>query len=948
MVIRCRVTIFFMRKAVGIFTLLLFCFTLSRSGKSDTAASLIARGYHYADSLYNLDNPNDNTDAAARLAFANVISIYSDSSRIPDTILFNSYWKKGVLAEMIGKFDSAKVFYNQALHVSGKIPAFTDSLNFRPLLYLGALYYRENEFDSTRKVLERAEALADKYSLTQEVERLYNTLGALFFEGGNFLQSKNYLEKALQVIDKKSSEQTVEKINFKLNIATALSKLERYDEALDSYLALLKTGSFKDTICFNIGNIYMELGQYDNALKYFYYSSNINHSAGLLNEIADAHLMLRNFDSASYYLNLSEQKINSETGGSDKKFTGIYHLYKGDYFLQTQDPMSAVKEYQNSIVALENDFSDTSIYSNPTNFWGTFSTYMLFKAIVRKAVCFERIYRNTKDIKYKKAALDAYISAIELASYLEKSMDTDEARIFLKKNYNAAYHKAVDLAIELYAKTGEESMLWKAHSIVEQNKSSVLVANLQELSVKNRAGVPDSLLETERNLKYQIARLQVKADQLPDSISTKDLATEKRNAEIELSTLQKKIKQFLNPEDLQNYEQRSLTTHFDQTKLTDNQAILDFYFTDSNLHIFAITRENIMLYSLPVKELNWSEIQILQTSLYEMEDGRQKMYETVTSRLFRQIIAPVFETIKEKKEWIVLPDGAFYYLPLEILTDGSTGKMLIEDYAISYNFTSEFINKSKPVDGGGEQKLLAMAPFSRKGLGNIEDTNSLEHLPATAIEVSNLKGRIMMDSLATKNYFIWSANKYRILHLATHAVMNTEKPSQSFIAFYPTDASHPESYKLYLNELYGLNLDSTNLMLLSACETGIGKFVQGEGVMSLSRGVLYAGCPSVITTLWRADDKATAFIMQEFHKNLEQGEDLPNALRLAKLEFIHKYPSTAKNPSLWAHLILMGKTDPLYTSNFKMWLSIGLGILIATAIAALIIMKKGTKSKVRA
>ena len=170
-----------MRKAGIISIVLLLCFFLSRSGKTDTAAYLIARDYHYADSLYNLDDPNDKTDAAARLAFNNVIAIYSDSARIPDTTLFHSYWKKGVLAEIIGKYDSAKAAYIDALNISKKIPAFTDSLNFKPLLYLGALYYRENQFDSTRIVLEKAEALADKYALTQEVERLYNTLGALFF-----------------------------------------------------------------------------------------------------------------------------------------------------------------------------------------------------------------------------------------------------------------------------------------------------------------------------------------------------------------------------------------------------------------------------------------------------------------------------------------------------------------------------------------------------------------------------------------------------------------------------------------------------------------------------------------------------------------------------------------------------------------------------------------------
>ena len=125
-----------------------------------------------------------------------------------------------------------------------------------------------------------------------------------------------------------------------------------------------------------------------------------------------------------------------------------------------------------------------------------------------------------------------------------------------------------------------------------------------------------------------------------------------------------------------------------------------------------------------------------------------------------------------------------------------------------------------------------------------------------------------------------------------------------------------ESFKLYLNELYNLNLDSARLMLLSACETGVGKFTAGDGVMSLSRGVLYAGCPSVVTTLWPANDQSTAYIINHFYRYMDEGRDLTTALRLAKLDFIHQYPHQ-KDPSYWAHLVLVGQTNSLFETSLN-------------------------------
>src|ERR1041385_508618 len=106
-------------------------------------------------------------------------------------------------------------------------------------------------------------------------------------------------------------------------------------------------------------------------------------------------------------------------------------------------------------------------------------------------------------------------------------------------------------------------------------------------------------------------------------------------------------------------------------------------------------------------------------------------------------------------------------------------------------------------------------------------------------------------------------------HLATHAIVSNDEPLNSFIAFYPSN--DPNDYRLYAREIYNMDLDSTELVILSACETGTGKLVKGEGLMSLSRAFAYAGCPNIITSLWKAEDKATSFITRRLHVYLDKG-----------------------------------------------------------------------------
>jgi CHAT domain-containing protein len=171
-------------------------------------------------------------------------------------------------------------------------------------------------------------------------------------------------------------------------------------------------------------------------------------------------------------------------------------------------------------------------------------------------------------------------------------------------------------------------------------------------------------------------------------------------------------------------------------------------------------------------------------------------------------------------------------------------------------------------------------------------------------------------------------HRYTVLHLATHAVAGNKK-KQSYIAFYPA-APDSATNLLYTEEIYNLSLTNTKLVILSACETAAGNLVKGEGIMSLSRAFAYAGCPNIITSLWKANDLSTAYLTTRIHAYLDKNYAIDEAVRQAKLDYLSDpaiHPRL-KQPFYWAHLIFLGSHHPQHAPAFPWWLLAGF-ILVA-------------------
>ena len=280
------------------------------------------------------------------------------------------------------------------------------------------------------------------------------------------------------------------------------------------------------------------------------------------------------------------------------------------------------------------------------------------------------------------------------------------------------------------------------------------------------------------------------------------------------------------------------------------------------------------------------------------------------------------------KQITIIPDGVLGYIPFEALlrklptnsTKFSEHAYLLNDYQISYAYSATLYKKMKNRQHTQTRKtLLAFAPsfVSQQLLANesrsISEVRGLltdlkYNIPEVKAIQQLIGGDIFTDLAATKETFLNKATAYKILHLSTHGKADVIKGDYAYLAFTEVKDSIENNF-LYNKDLYHMNIQA-DLVVLSACETGIGELQQGEGIISLARGFSYAGAKSVITTLWSVDDQKTMNIMKQFYSFIKDGAPKDQALRQAKLNFLEDYGNLA-HPFFWAPFVPIGDMSPM-------------------------------------
>jgi CHAT domain-containing protein len=168
-------------------------------------------------------------------------------------------------------------------------------------------------------------------------------------------------------------------------------------------------------------------------------------------------------------------------------------------------------------------------------------------------------------------------------------------------------------------------------------------------------------------------------------------------------------------------------------------------------------------------------------------------------------------------------------------------------------------------------------------------------------------GEAIVNERATEGIFKERAPQYGLIHVATHGRMDPRVPLRSSLFFHADPSTHDDG-ELHAYEIYGMDLQA-ELAVLSACSVGGGKSIKGQGVMSLGRSFMVAGCTNVVMTLQDVSDQKASEIMRRFYVALVGGKTVAEALQLARMQYISETDAEYAHPAYWSPFILVGPGD---------------------------------------
>jgi CHAT domain-containing protein len=325
------------------------------------------------------------------------------------------------------------------------------------------------------------------------------------------------------------------------------------------------------------------------------------------------------------------------------------------------------------------------------------------------------------------------------------------------------------------------------------------------------------------------------------------------------------------------------------SRLAADESLIDYYWAGDKLYAFVLNGTSVQGFTIPAQGLE-EEIRAFREAIVRRDVSSTELGQKLYGRLLR----PVTGAVKGARLTIA-PHGPLHYLPFAALADGE--QYLIDRYALRLVPSASTIAYLRP---GQSKKVGTLLALGNPDLGKRELDLPNAQIEATTIAAMFPNSRALVRNQATKRAVEDLANGFSMLHFATHGRFDARAPLSS--GLYLAKGVEADGV-LTVSDLYSLRWD-VDLVTLSACETGLGEIANGDDVIGLTRGFLYAGARSIVASLWEVDDAATAHLMASFYRALAT-TDKREALRRAQIATRQQYPQ----PWFWAAFNVLGRAD---------------------------------------
>ena len=853
-----------------------------------------------------------------------------------------------------GKFNIALENYQESLKYAEETK--NPSELCRSLLAMGVAVLDTGVLDKGIQYLLLALENAEKAGERPMVMSVLSETGIGYKEMGMYEESAEYYNRSLRAAEEIGQKEAKARILNNLGVLNAIEG--RNDESIYYYHQSLKIAEElknKKGIALllnNIGNILRSEGRLEEALSYYERSLKTREEIGDQWGIASALMNVgvifekqKQYNKAVYVYQRS-LKISEQTGNKSRVALASRHLAEaflslGNYEMAEENydkTSSLAKETHSKIIAgysLEG-YGKVNLglgkYSEAAGYFQQALTLskeinqpeMIWRSSSGLAKANEKLGRNTE-------ALGFYFEAIDEIEKVRARASSDEGKSGFLTNHLPVYEDMISFLYTLDRKHSSQNYDVIAFDYSERAKARMFLDTLTEFQSGIRKGLSKEQVRQEKVILQRTSKLQ---SEVWDGATDVDQIEKQKK----LLEAERELDQFILNLKLRNpqYAQLKYPEPYGavqiQKHLDEKTVLLEFFLGEKNSFVFAVTANGIQMEilsgGLVIEEAVRKYLEGIRTpsktSLGKDPKSVQQIYRQQANTLFQLLLSPVQQRLKGKEHLILILDGILHYVPFEtLITDED--RLLIQDFRIAYAPSATiWATLQKKPEGRNSKEVIAFAdPVPSSGLsskdGNFQNgrLDNLVRLQYSKEEVEGIASlypkhlrEVYVANDANESKFRDNKiSQFEVLHFATHALIDEEVPRRSGIVLTP-ETDNASDGILQMHEIWNLSLN-TKLVVLSACDTGLGKLVSGEGMISMMRSFFYAGTKSVVVSLWKVDDHSTADLMKEFYVQMNGGKNPAESLRQAKLNIIQKAKSGSsyaayEQPYYWAPFILVG------------------------------------------
>jgi len=880
----------------------------------------------------------------------------------------NSLSSLGAVYYYQGKLKKVEEAWNKTLTVLKKAygeehPTYSKILNNLAILYKSKGDYAKSEQLNLQSLSIKQKTIGrNNVGYAQGL----NNLGTLYREMGEYSRAEQFGLQALGIVKEILGDKHIGYIKVSGNLGVLYYEQKEYEKAEERFLQAAKSTKevygieHPDYIASlsNLGLLYKEMERYKKAEKYMRQALNIRKkslgkkhylNAQTLNNLGALYATTGDYQQAeSCYLEALEIK-KEKLGDKHPEYLSTLNNLGGIYReYDLNQAWACILKAINKNADMNID-RYASIHELDSLAKRSFVSYkQMNKSLyhVYKLLAVE----NTQQAKAQQTLICDLALTLQERNKNELGDESDKLRILKERS---------DWVLRALHVLDIEDNRGKALEIIEQNKSVLLLDAFSSKRSYIAGLIPDYLIKEEQQLqkKYTNTKAALAKKRPPaqrDSI--RDVLT---SLSMEMEAFQKRMQKTQPKYAALRYQGKAIKADEIQATLDDQTALLEYFLGDSVVYVFYIDKQKIKAHKVFVgNEAIKNRIQSLHEALsnYKLLMSKKKgAYQKYTNQaywFYEKLVAPALKNAKGIEKLVVITDGELGHLPFEaFLVEEAPQKeasyenlhYLIEDYDVSYNYSATLWKENKEnTNRSNNGQILGIAANYDLLLDSTKinwrlptDRRLRKHLnalPAARKEVQtlqeNFRGYFAFDTLASEQLFKEKAADYGVIHLAMHGLLNKREQMLSSLAFTEISDSTQNNF-LQAYEISKMELNA-DLVVLSACETGFGKFEIGNGIASLARSFMYAGVPALVVSLWQVNDDATSRIMQSFYQNLAEGMPKDKALRQAKLDYMQSVKGIAAHPAFWSPFILIGNTEAVtiaQKSSILPW-AIGGGLLL--------------------